>query len=217
MIRSNIYPWRSKSGKNHFYVEFQDQDRYDMAYRELIPGFNSVGILTDAQHRKRLISLASHTTMPFNHRYSPYEPRGASTSRASLPMAAADQGGNGSPQYGHQTHLQPSLSSFPYDEWPKSLDNGLHTVLSTLGKPFGLTSPSSVQHPLSEINDVPMHEETFKIPADDVVTSSALLRLTSDQAMELSAESPTSTRAPLVLSTQNTPGELSFSFWGRSS
>lgn len=182
-----------------------------MARTTQMPGFNSVGILNDVQHRKRLISLASQTEMPLNHRYSPYEPRGASTSRASLPLAAG-QGGNDSPQQGYQNHQQTFRSNFFYDERAKSLDNGSHTVDSA-PEPFRLTSPIPVQQSFHETVNIPISRQIVELPKDDVVTSlgsAAPVRSTSDHTMGVSGE------APLVLSAPNTPGKFSFRPWSRS-
>lgn len=188
---SNIYPWRSNANRNHFYVEFQYQQSCELARTTPIPGFNPVGIWHDFQHRKRLTSLSTQSSMPSNHRYSPYE-RSAGTSRASLPVAA-QQGGLDSPQLGYQTYQQPYHSNFPYDERAKFLDNGLHT---------------SLPEPLN----MPITGQVVEFSGPDEADSSGaslLLQSTSDQGMEFSAEAPTAITTPLVLSTENTPNSRS--------
>jgi hypothetical protein len=59
--RSAIFPWESKHGKKHFYVEYADAASVNRARLADIRGFACFIVSKDKQHRTRFASLSSRT------------------------------------------------------------------------------------------------------------------------------------------------------------
>jgi hypothetical protein len=178
-----------------------------------IPGVHSAGIESDGQHRKRLISLAKSTSMSSNHRYSPYELRSVSTSRASLSVAA-EQGGSASSHRDDQNHPHSSRSNFFYDPngaWGEtSLDNGGQSVTSQvpLIAPFRLSPPTVSLQGIPETIDIPVFGETVKFPANSASSSSGIAALLRSTSGHFGSDGMPFLSNHTLPSTQNTPSEL---------